>query len=138
MWRFEAVKDNGFSGCSKLMSLCLFPEHNDVLIYGALQTLFGEPAYITENFEDVYSYSLVAKNEEGKEICFEVYQGSSGCAVGGSSMSELLASCVEELKRLLTETTPKDYVYEGNYMDAGMKIRCGIQNGQPFFEEEMM
>ena len=138
MWKFEALRDKNCSGNSKLMNLWLFPEHNDVLIYGALQALFGEPVYTTENFEDAYSYSLVAKNEDGKEICFEVYQGSSGCAVGGSAMSELLVSSVEELKRLLTETTPKDYVYEGYYMDADMKIRCGIQNGHPFFEEEVM
>ena len=44
---------------------------------------------------------------------------------GGSSMSELLVSSVEELKRLLTETASKDYVYEGYYMDAKMKIRGG-------------
>lgn len=43
----------------------------------------------------------------------------------GSSMSELLVSSVEELKRLLTETASKDYVYEGYYMDAKMKIRRG-------------
>lgn len=136
MYSFSVQKnETELFGSSKVENLVLFSEHNEVQIQGRMKALFGEPLYETENYEDAYTYVIQATDSEGTHIYFTVYQGGSGTAIGAKSNREQLQDALEDFKRLLRDTSPVDFLYEGYYMDAYVKIKRGIQNGIPFFEE---
>ena len=116
----------------KLLNLDLEP----VIAYGRLRALFGEPNYETQNFEDAYSYILFVESESSEKIYLEVYEGSSGPAIGGLNNAESLQAA-ETLKKLIEESEEvADYQYEGYYQDLDLKISMGIKNGVPYYNEE--
>ena len=117
---------------SNLTNLDLEP----VIAYGRLRALFGEPNYETQNFEDAYSYILFVEPESSEKIYLEVYEGSSGPAIGGLNNAESLQAA-ETLKKLIEESEEvADYQYEGYYLDLDSKITMGIKNGVPYCNEE--
>ena len=117
---------------SNLTNLDLEP----VIAYGRLRALFGEPNYETQNFEDAYSYILFVEPESSEKIYLEVYEGSSGPAIGGLNNAESLQAA-ETLKKLIEESEEvADYQYEGYYQDLDLKISMGIKNGVPYYNEE--
>ena len=136
MYSFSVQKnETELFGSSKVDNLVLFSEYNEVQIQGRMKALFGEPLYETENYEDAYTYVIRATDSEGAHIYFSVYLGGSGSAIGAKSNSKQLQDALRDFKQLLKDTAPADFLYEGYYMDAYVKIKQGIQNGIPFFEE---
>ena len=133
------------SDFKKDTSLTSIPESNgkllnldleSVIAYGRLRALFGEPNYETQNSEDAYSYILFVEPESSEKIYLEVYEGSSGPAIGGLNNAESLQAA-ETLKKLIEESEEvADYQYEGYYQDLDLKISMGIKNGVPYYNEE--
>ena len=133
------------SDFQKDTSLTSIPESNgkllnldfeSVIAYGRLRALFGEPNYETQNSEDAYSYILFVEPESSEKIYLEVYEGSSGPAIGGLNNAESLQAA-ETLKKLIEESEEvADYQYEGYYQDLDLKISMGIKNGVPYYNEE--
>ena len=133
------------SDFKKDTSLTSIPESNgkllnldleSVIAYGRLRALFGEPNYETQNFEDAYSYILFVEPESSEKIYLEVYEGSSGPAIGGLNNAESLQAA-ETLKKLIEESEEvADYQYEGYYLDLDSKITMGIKDGVPYCNEE--
>ena len=133
------------SDFQKETSLTSIPESNgkllnldleSVIAYGRLRALFGEPNYETQNSEDAYSYILFVEPESSEKIYLEVYEGSSGPAIGGLNNAESLQAA-ETLKKLIEESEEvADYQYEGYYQDLDLKISMGIKNGVPYYNEE--
>ena len=133
------------SDFQKDTSLTSIPESNgkllnldleSVIAYGRLRALFGEPNYETQNFEDAYSYILFVEPESSEKIYLEVYEGSSGPAIGGLNNAESLQAA-ETLKKLIEESEEvADYQYEGYYLDLDSKITMGIKDGVPYCNEE--
>ena len=133
------------SDFQKDTSLTSIPESNgkllnldleSVIAYGRLRALFGEPNYETQNFEDAYSYILFVEPESSEKIYLDVYEGSSGPAIGGLNNAESLQAA-ETLKKLIEESEEvADYQYEGYYQDLDLKISMGIKNGVPYYNEE--
>ncbi len=106
-------------------------ELDPVIAYGRMRALFGEPNYETQNFEDAYSYILLVEPEASQKMYLEVYEGSSGPAIGGLNNAESLQAA-EALKKLIEESDEvADYHYEGYYLDLDSKISMGIQDGVP-------
>ena len=132
------------SDFQKDTSLTSIPESNgkllnldleSVIAYGRLRALFGEPNYETQNSEDAYSYILFVEPESSEKIYLEVYEGSSGPAIGGLNNAESLQAA-ETLKKLIEESEEvADYQYEGYYQDLDLKISMGIKNGVPYYNE---
>ena len=133
------------SDFQKDTSLTSIPESNgkllnldleSVIAYGRLRALFGEPNYETHNSEDAYSYILFVEPESSEKIYLEVYEGSSGPAIGGLNNAESLQAA-ETLKKLIEESEEvADYQYEGYYQDLDLKISMGIKKGVPYYNEE--
>ena len=133
------------SDFKKDTSLTSIPESNgkllnldleSVIAYGRLRALFGEPNYETQNSEDAYSYILFVEPESSEKIYLEVYEGSSGPAIGGLNNAESLQAA-ETLKKLIEESEEvADYQYEGYYLDLDSKITMGIKDGVPYYNEE--
>ena len=129
-------KDTSLTSIPESNGKLLILDLESVIAYGRLRALFGEPNYETQNSEDAYSYILFVEPESSEKIYLEVYEGSSGPAIGGLNNAESLQAA-ETLKKLIEESEEvADYQYEGYYQDLDLKISMGIKNGVPYYNEE--
>ncbi len=116
--------------------LCEIPG-DSTLVYGKIQGLLGKSLYETDNVENQYMYCVFLKDKNGEEIFLDVYSGPSGPAIGGLQ-NEHSSDAAERLLKLIEETEPVDYEYEGFYWDGPSKISQGIRNGVPYYNEESL
>ena len=140
MYIFEKaeVAEDFFMASSRICNIYDFDADyikNRTLLLGKLKKSFGEPAFLTDNLEEQFEYFIKATNEKGDHLILEVYSGSSGPAIGGlrDHSSEVaareLALFIQQLKSFV------DYDYEGYYLDGPCKVRCGIKDGEPYWDE---
>lgn len=138
-YQFKAVDDLQKIGGSNIMNIIdgFPPDYNEqtALIYGKLKTLFGDPLYEEEDLENQYTYVVATTTEDGREIFLNTYRGSSGPAIGGQQDEESRKAAYQ-LAEMIQQATPTDYDYVGYYMDGPSRIREGIKNGVPYYEEE--
>lgn len=138
-YQFKAVDDLQKISGSNIMNIIdgFPPDYNEqtALIYGKLKTLFGDPLYEEEDLENQYTYVVATTTEDGREIFLNTYRGPSGPAIGGQQDEESRKAAYQ-LSELIQQAPPTDYDYVGYYMDGPSRIREGIKNGVPYFEEE--
>ena len=101
-------------------------------VFGQLLAIFGDPIYVTKNMEDAYSYVIIAKDENDIEHVLNVYEGSTGPAIGGYESS---LDAAQQLAEQIRSAQPMDYEYEGYYFDGPTKIHKGVTNGEVFYSE---
>ena len=106
------------------------------LYIGQLLTLFGNSDYITDNNEDLLSYVIEAKRDDGTTIYLEAYYGPSGPAIGGISNEEIYEKAANELAKLIRDAKPTDYEVRSDYEDMGVTIIMGVKNGKAYYETE--
>lgn len=124
-----------FGFCNPV-GLCEINGETHARIYGSLRALYGEPDYETDDTEDMYQYILLAERDDGKQAALLVYSGPSGPSVSSRTEdSNMKEGAAYVLKKLLDETPPVDYHYEGYYWDGPTKVEYGVKNGQPYFHE---
>lgn len=109
-------------------------ERESSLFLGQVKTLFGEPDYITENYEEMFSCAVAAKDQDGNMLYLEIYSGPSGAAIGGGN-DEASEKAANELSRLIMNAEPTDYDWEGVYSDIPVNIQMGVKNGKPYYKE---
>jgi len=107
-------------------------EHS--LFIGQALTLFGEPDYWTEDYENIFSH-VVSAESDGNVIFLEIYHGPSGPAIGGADSGEA-EQAADELAELIVSAEPTDYEWEGVYEDVGVTIRMGVEDGEPYYKSE--
>ncbi len=107
---------------------------------GQLKFLFGEPFVMNEDFENILNYIIEAKDEFGNILLLSVYSAGSGPSIGGHSKDNETEyiKAAEELATYIREADVLDYEYEGYYLDGPNKIKMGIKNGKPYYEETEM
>lgn len=110
-------------------------EEDYVLFLGKAMTVFGQPDWIDEDWENMYSYLIVAEEEQGNGIYLEVYNGPSGSAIGGYD-GENYKQAAEELAQLILSAEPSDYEWEGCYYDIPMNIKYTVKDGKAYTESE--
>lgn len=129
--------ENGFIGGSKIGSLCdLFDSKKEALVYGQLQKLFGQAEFVSNDYEEMYTYNIRATDENGKSVYFYAYSGPTGPSIGGNTQDEDTVKAATALIKELEATEPLDYEHECIYLDVGSKITLGVKNGVPYFNEE--
>ena len=140
-YQFKAVNDQEkVSGSNILNIIDGFPSdysEQTVLIYGKLKTLFGDPLYEEKDIGNQYTDGVVTTTEDGREIILHAYRGSSGAAIGGQQDEES-RKAADQLLEMIQQAAPTDYDYVGYYLDGPCRIREGIKNGVPYFEEESL
>ena len=135
-YSFEAINDlQKIDYTGKLMDILdLSPQYVEetTKLHGKVLALFGEPPHSTKSLEDVYCYVICAKDKDGNEEYFSVYEGSSGPAIGGTGSDEVAL----ELKEKILNAQPVDYDYEGYYFDGPTLVKRGVKNGEAYCSEE--
>ncbi|MDO5294035.1 MAG: hypothetical protein Q4F05_14945 [bacterium] len=122
--------------CSRICNVGYFEENEFVKFYGSLLRLFGKPQYSSEDFEASFDYIIKAKSTQGEELLLSAYSGPTGPAIGGTSGIEETHAAVVELISLIKNTAPENYDYTGYYLEAGIRINCGIKDGKVYYQEE--
>ena len=139
MYQFIALDHTDQLECfHTLEHLELFTEYNDVKLQGILRKLYGVPLHESKDYQSAYSYIILATNEGFESFVFEIYQGSNGCVIRGTKRSDKMKQAIMEFKDLLLQTDPSDFIYHGYESDSYVKIRCGIEEGNIFYEESIM
>ena len=140
MYMFEKaeVADNFFMASSRICNIYEFDANytkNCAMVLGKLKKLFGEPTYLTDNLEEQFGYFIKAMDEKGNYLFLDVYRGSSGPAIGGLNDCDSEVAARELATYIRQSQVFVDYDYEGYYFDGPCKVRCGIRNGEPYWEE---
>lgn len=137
-YTFQSVGDTGkLAGGSKICNIIdgfADYEKNFSLAYGKIKALFGQPIYETENLENLFSYCVLAKSEDGEEIYLEIYCAGSGPAIGGKQ-NEVSKKAAKALVDYIWQAEPVDYDCKGYYMDGPTTLEFGIKNGVPYYDE---
>lgn len=137
-YTFQSTENTeGLAGSSKICSIIdgfMDYEKNFPLAYGKIQALFGQPFYETENLEDLFSYNILAKSEDGEEVYLNIYCAGSGPSIGGKR-GEASEKAAKALVDYIWQADPVDYDYKGYYMDGPTALELGIKNGVPYFNE---
>ena len=115
-------------------------EENMARFPGQLKYLFGDPLYMTEDFEDMLSYIIEATDESGNTLLLNVYSAGTGPAIGGhyENDREAYQKAAHELAAYISQADASDYEYEGYYLDGPSKIEMGVENGKSYYKETEM
>lgn len=141
MYVFKKTDDRSkLIGTSRIVNVIdgFPPDYNEqcVLIKGRLINLFGPPQYETLNLENQYSYIIQATGEDKKIFYLNIYEGSSGPAIGGDNFVDGIESAALALIDYIQTAIPADFCYEGYYPDAPSKISMGIKCGKVYYIEQ--
>lgn len=139
-YEFERITDcEALTGFCNPFMLCGFDGEEQARVYGSLRTLFGEPDYETKDVEDMYQYMLRVIRSDGKQAVLMVYSGSSGPSVSSREEDkDIKEGAAFVLKKLLQETPPSDYIYEGCYWDGPCIVTYGSKAGRPYYKSRVM
>lgn len=133
----EKERDEGHSGSHKIWGITndTTVEEDYALFWGRAITVFGQPDWTDEDWENMYSYLIVAEEEQGNGIYLEVYHGSSGSAIGGYK-GENYKQAAEELAQLILSAEPSDYEWKGCYYDIPVNMKYTVRDGKAYVEYE--
>ena len=104
------------------------------LYIGQLLALFGNADYTTGNNEDLLSYAVEAKRNDGEVVYLEAYYGPSGPAIGGNVYDEISKQAAKELEQLIVGAEPADFEISSIYEDIGASLKMGVKNGVPYYD----
>jgi len=130
-------KSNNLSllnGTGKILSLEFRYCIERAKIRGQLQTLFGDPVYITSNPDNAYGYVIIMENEQGVRYIFSVYSAKSGPSIGGNINIEGIKDAAQELRKYIAKASLSDYEYQGTYSN-GRSVIMGVKDGEPYYSE---
>ena len=103
------------------------------LFIGQVLSRFGEPDYITEDNENLFSKAVSAEDKDGNVIYLDVYYGPSGPAIGGDVRDEESRKAADALAEYIMAAEPKDFEYTSVYEDFGLTVIMGVENGKPYY-----
>lgn len=103
------------------------------LFVGQVLSRFGEPDYITEDNENLFSKAVSAEDKDGNVIYLDVYYGPSGPAIGGDVRDEESRKAADALAEYIMAAEPKDFEYTSVYEDFGVTVIMGVENGKPYY-----
>ena len=103
------------------------------LFIGQVLSRFGEPDYITEDNENLFSKAVSAEDKDGNVIYFDVYYGPSGPAIGGDVRDEESRKAADALAEYIMAAEPKDFEYTSVYEDFGLTVIMDVANGKPYY-----
>ena len=135
MYNFKPCSPDLLSnGSSKIRNLYddKAAEYHSLFI-GQVLSRFGEPDYITEDNENLFSKAVSAEDKDGNVIYLDVYYGPSGPAIGGDVRDEESRKAADALAEYIMAAEPKDFEYTSVYEDFGVTVIMGVENGKPYY-----
>ena len=87
-------------------------DENFALFFGKMKALFGEPDEISESWESMYDYTIVAEDEKENNFLLSVYHGAGGSSIATpTDYNNIdLAPYKQAEKELLADEPLKDQI----------------------------
>lgn len=116
-------------------------ENNYALFLGRMITLFGKPDNLSEDWENMYNYDVIAEDEQGNRFLVEIYHGAGGPSVALPIERDNIditpyEQASKELVELIMNTEPSDYEWESVYEDIPVNIKYIVKDGKAKVESE--
>ena len=121
-------------GTSRILGLEYQYSQDLAKILGQLQTLFGDPLYISLDADDPYSYVIIMENEQGIRYNMHVYSAKFGPSIGGNKDIEGIEDAAQALKQYIEEASPSDYEYQGTCPNR-YSVIMSVKDGEPYYSE---
>lgn len=149
MFRFRKATENERNEISRLQyggrwiySDEDMSDENFALFFGKMKTLFGEPDEISESWESMYDYTIVAEDEKGNNFLFSVYHGAGGSSIATPTDYNNIdlapyKQAEKELLELIENTEPADYEWESVYEDIPANVKYIVKDGKATIESEI-
>lgn len=104
------------------------------LFLGRMITLFGKSNTLSDDWENMYTYPLIAEDENGTKLRIDVYHGSGGPSVClplnlNDEEKEIYDNAVKELVAYIESAEPADYVHESVYYDIPANVTYTVKYG---------
>lgn len=127
---FETLSDSSvLNGSSYFMNFGSMEAQKDAVITeGKLLSVFGEPAYKSENYENSFSYIIRAVSDDGRSVILNVY-GVGAVHIGALQQDEFSRVAAEELIEYVSAAEPSDFERTVYYLDFNMQIDISLKNG---------
>ena len=133
VWTYrKSIDISLINGTSRILGLEFRYGKRMAKIRGQLQTLFGDPFYISPNPEDAYCYVIIMENDQSVRYNLTVYSGKSGPSIGGNTNIEGIEDVAQELKQYIAKAVPSEYEYQGKYPN-GDSVIMGVKDGEPYY-----
>ena len=106
------------------------------LFLGKVITLFGKPADLNDDWENMYNCDIVAEDEQGKKLFIIIYHGSGGPSycIPRESVSDdvrqIYLDMAKELVAYIESAQPADYVHESVYYDIPANLTYIVKDGK--------
>lgn len=105
------------------------------LFLGKMISRFGKNDSFSDDWETMYSYWIVAEDENGQKALIEIYHGSGGSSYSiptsydNESERELYDTAVKELLEYIESAVPEDYEWESVYADIPANVKYIVKDG---------
>lgn len=112
------------------------------LFLGKVMSRFGKNDSLSDDWENMYSYDVVAEDEQGNELLLEVYHGPGGPSVALPIESSGIDTApykqaMAELVEYIESAEPVDYEHECVYYDIPVNTKYTVKDGIAKVESEL-
>lgn len=117
-------------------------DENYALFFGKMKALFGEPDEISDDWESMYDYSIVAEDENQNSFLLMVYHGAGGSSIAIPTEHNNIdltpyEQAEKELLEIIENTQPADYEWESVYEDIPANVKYIVKDGKATIESEI-
>lgn len=128
---FESLQDeNLMGGSSYLMDFGEMASQEDAaIVEGKLLSAFGQPEYMSEDYENSFNYIIRATAEGGESVILTVY-GTGVVHIGAEQQNDFAESAAAALIEHVNAFSPSDYSRTVYYLDFDLQIDIQVKNGK--------
>ena len=117
-------------------------EDEFALFLGKVIACFGMNDSLSSDWENMYSYPIIAENEQGEELLIEIYHGPGGPSYSipidlkDDEEKEKYEQAAKALVDHIQSSEPADYELETVYEDIPVNVKYSVKNGVAKAESE--
>ncbi len=110
------------------------------LFLGKMIALFGDSGNMSDDWENMYGYQIIAEADNGRQFCIEVYHGPGGPSVSVPDENledeyiDDYKQATKELVEYIEKAEPADYVWESVYYDIPANVKYMVKDGRAYVE----
>lgn len=118
-------------------------EETYALFLGKMIALFGDSGNMSDDWEQMYTYEIIAEDEQGNKLGVEIYHGAGGPSFAipiqefesGIDLAPY-KQAAKELIEYIEAAKPADYEWNSVYYDIPVNVRYIVKDGKARVESE--
>ena len=117
-------------------------EEKYALFLGKMIALFGDSGNMSDDWENMYSYDIIAEDEQGNKLGIEIYHGPGGPSFAIPTDYDDIDTApyhqaAKELVEYIEKAEPADYVWESVYYDIPANVKYTVKDGRAYVESKI-